>query len=99
MSIELAVGFTVTIVTVLADETYALRISPASLTPVDIPITMSPRTTPGTVTVSVPAAWSATDAEFKVQVTVHVSLNKPRKDSLSRPETTEVAAAILISPN
>jgi hypothetical protein len=60
---------------------------------------MSPRATPEIVTVSVPAAWSATDAESKVQVTVHVSLNKPRKESLSLFKTTAVAAAILISPN
>jgi hypothetical protein len=62
---------------------------------------MSPKATPATVTVSVPApaAPDATDAESNVAVTSQVSENKPRNWSLPLRETTAVAAAILISPN
>jgi hypothetical protein len=60
---------------------------------------MSPKATPDTVTVSVAAAWSATEAESKVQLTAHVSVKIPRNWSLPLRVTTAVAAAILISPN
>jgi hypothetical protein len=95
ISIGAAVGLIVTIVTVPEAETYALRIRPASDTPIDIPITMSPNKTPGTATVSVAVAPLDTDALSRVQETSQVSVNKPRNWSFPLRETTAVAAAII----
>jgi hypothetical protein len=100
-STDAPVKLFVEIVTVFAAETYALRTRPASETPADIPRTISPKTTPGTVIVSVaaPAAPVATEAESRVAVTDHVSENIPLNWSVPLRDTTAVALAIIISPN
>jgi hypothetical protein len=56
---------------------------------------MSPKATPGTVTVSVAVAVVATDPLSRVHETSQVSVNKPRNWSFPLRETTAVAAAII----
>ncbi len=54
-----------------------------------------PKATPGIVTSSVSPAPSTKEPAFNVQVTAHVSLNKPRNWSLPRRDTTAEAVAII----